>query len=82
MKQQIEDIKKSNLKLAGKKVKVIQGGTITLPKDLTEDQAAGRTPVYTDKNFDYYLTGDGKVSKQTKVTKNFNGGKLNYIDLF
>lgn len=82
MKRQIDNIKKSNLKLAGKKVKVVQGGTITLPKNLTEDQAVGELPVYTDKNFDYYLTGDGEVSKQMKVTKNFNGGKLNYIDLF
>lgn len=78
----IDKLINKNLKLAGKKVKVVSGGTITLPKNLSEDQAAGRISVYTDKNFDYYLNGDGEVVKQRKVTKNLNGGKINYIDLF
>lgn len=58
----INNIIKSNLKLAGKKVPVTskQGGdlgTFTLPKNLTEDQAAGETPVYVGKDFEYYMTG-------------------------
>lgn len=83
----INNIIKSNLKLAGKKVPVIYKGknlgTFTLPKKLTEDQAAGRTPVYVGKDFEYYMTGDGSVGKvSTKAEKNKQGGNLNYLNLF
>lgn len=83
----IDKVTQSNLKLAGKKVPVTskQGGglgTFTLPKNLTEDQAAGRTPVYTGKDFEYFLNGDGVVVKHMKTIKNYNGGKLSYMDIF
>lgn len=75
----IKDVIENNKALAGEKVIVInQGkkmGSITLPKSMTNDQAAGRVPIYHGEEYTYYMNGDGTV-EQIKTFEYKSGGSI------
>lgn len=74
-------------KAAGKTVIDENGNTVKVPRNIDEDQKAGRKPFYY-KGKAYYLSGDSKtcgskefVEKRNQITSAKNGAKLKKIEL-